>query len=47
MHLLVKIETIAKEMYGAKVLDFNENILDKLNTYESKVHIHLNCIIDY
>jgi len=45
MPLQLKIETIAKEMYGAKSVEFNENILNKLNTYESKVlikcHIHL------
>lgn len=37
MSLLLKIETIAKEMYGAKSLDFNDMVLGKLNTYESKV----------
>lgn len=37
MSLQLKIETIAKEMYGAKSIKFNENILNKLNTYESKV----------
>lgn len=36
MPLQLKIETIAKEMYGAKSVEFNENILNKLNTYESK-----------
>lgn len=38
MLLQIKIETIAKEMYGAKSVKFNENILNKLNTYESKVY---------
>lgn len=38
MLLQFKIETIAKEMYGAKSVEFNENILNKLNTYESKVY---------
>lgn len=38
MLLQLKIETIAKEMYGAKSVKFNENILNKLNTYESKVY---------
>lgn len=37
MPLQLKIETIAKEMYGAKSVEFNENVLNKLNTYESKV----------
>jgi len=37
MSLLRKIETIAKEMYGAKSLDLNEIVLQKLNAYESKV----------
>ncbi|CAH1736641.1 C-1-tetrahydrofolate synthase, cytoplasmic [Aphis gossypii] len=36
MPLQLKIETIAKEMYGAKSVEFNENVLNKLNTYESK-----------
>ncbi|XP_025200390.1 C-1-tetrahydrofolate synthase, cytoplasmic [Melanaphis sacchari] len=36
MPLQLKIETIAKEMYGAKSVEFNENILNKLKTYESK-----------
>lgn len=37
MPLQLKIETIAKEMYGAKSVEFEEKILNKLNTYESKV----------
>jgi formyltetrahydrofolate synthetase len=37
MPLKLKIETIAKEMYGAKSVEFNENILNKLNKYEAKV----------
>lgn len=32
-----KIETIAKEMYGAKSVEFSEKILEKLRTYQSKV----------
>jgi len=39
MPLQLKIETIAKEMYGAQSVEFNENVLNKLNTYESKVLI--------
>lgn len=39
MSLQHKIETIAKEMYGAKFVDFSETILNKLNNYESKVFI--------
>lgn len=41
MPLQLKIETIAKEMYGAQSVEFNENVLKKLNTYESKVLIHV------
>lgn len=37
MPLQIKIETIAKNMYGAQSVEFNETILKKLNTYESKV----------
>lgn len=37
MPLQLKIETIAKEMYGAKSVEFSEQILNKLNTYETKV----------
>lgn len=43
MPLQLKIETIAKEMYGAKSVEFSEKILNKLNTYETKVRIHTNC----
>jgi len=44
MPLQLKIETIAKEMYGAKSVEFNENILNKLRSYESKVWIHVMLI---
>jgi formyltetrahydrofolate synthetase len=45
MPLQLKIETIAKEMYGAKSVEFNEKILNKLSNYESKVKIlHIHCI---
>jgi len=36
MPLQLKIETIAKEMYGAKSVEFNTEILNKLKSYESK-----------
>jgi len=45
MPLQLKIETIAKEMYGAKSVEFSENILNKLNTYESKVQKYVMCIL--
>jgi len=35
--LLLKIEIIAKEMYGAKSLELNELVQEKLNTYKLKV----------
>jgi len=41
MPLQLKIETIAKEMYGAQSIELNENVLKKLNIYESKVLIHV------
>lgn len=41
MPLQLKIETIAKEMYGAKFVEFSENVLNKLNTFESKVSMHI------
>lgn len=44
MPLQLKIETIAKEMYGAKSVEFNENVLNKLCSYESKVWIHVMLI---
>lgn len=40
MPLQIKIETIAKEMYGAQSVEFSENVLIKLNNYESKVVIY-------
>lgn len=44
MPLQLKIETIAKEMYGAKSVEFSENVLNKLRSYESKVWIHVTLI---
>lgn len=38
MPLKLKIETIAKEMYGAKSVEFSDEILNKLSTYETKVY---------
>lgn len=35
--LQLKIETIAKEMYGAKSVEFDEKILNKLKIFELKV----------